>query len=62
MNSTDDVKLSLRLFKLFFFLVLYIHCTGCLLFYVAKLDKIWNPAQFTYNEIEYSLYDADIST
>mmetsp|Transcript_34327 Transcript_34327/g.52593 ORF Transcript_34327/g.52593 Transcript_34327/m.52593 type:complete len:289 (-) Transcript_34327:1616-2482(-) len=60
MNSTDDVKLSLRLFKLFFFLVLYIHCTACLLFYVAKIDESWQPAQFSYNNFEYTLYDSEI--
>jgi len=36
MNSTDDVKLSLRLFKLCFFLLLYIHCTACLLFLISS--------------------------
>lgn len=38
MNETDDVKLSLRLFKVCFFLILYIHCTGCLWYYIGALD------------------------
>ena len=46
MNSTDDVKLSLRLFKLCLFLVLYIHCSACLLFFVATYnnENDWIPA------------------
>ena len=26
MNATDEVKLSLKLFKMLFFLIMYIHC------------------------------------
>jgi hypothetical protein len=26
MNSTDEIKLSLKLLKVFFFLVMYLHC------------------------------------
>lgn len=48
MNSTDDVKLSLRLFKLCFFLVLYIHCTACVLYYFTRIEdneeNIWIPS------------------
>jgi hyperpolarization activated cyclic nucleotide-gated potassium channel 2 len=29
LNSKEDVKVSLKLLKLIFFLVLYIHCLGC---------------------------------
>lgn len=43
MNSTDDVKLSLKLFKLFFFLIMYLHCQGCAWYYVVSLDKVWEP-------------------
>ena len=54
MNSTNDVKLSLRLFKLFFFLVLYIHCTACLLYYVARFDESypWIPAYNSYYAVD----------
>jgi hypothetical protein len=44
MNSTDDVKHSLRLVKLGLFLVLYIHITACFVFFVAKIDAFrWQP-------------------
>jgi len=43
MNTTDDNKLSLRLLKLCFFLILYIHITACTWFYVGKLDESWIP-------------------
>ena len=36
MNSTDETKLSLRLFKLCFFLILYIHITACLWYFVGR--------------------------
>ena len=54
MNSTNDVKLSLRLFKLCFFLVLYIHCTACLLYYVARFEEYssWIPAYNSYYTID----------
>jgi len=47
MNSTDDIKLSLRVINLCFFLLLYIHCTGCLWFCVVNYGEKpnWLPSQ-----------------
>lgn len=44
MNSTEDVKASMKLFKLTLFLLLYVHVTGCVFFFIADIDKAWNPA------------------
>lgn len=35
MNTTDDVKLTMRLFKMCFFLVLYLHITGCCWYFMS---------------------------
>ena len=43
MNTTDENKLSMRLFKLCLFLILYIHITACTLYYFSKHDKTWVP-------------------
>lgn len=56
MNSTDDIKLSLRLFNVCFFLILYIHCTACLWFYVSSINDSWYPNQLSYYGIEENFY------
>lgn len=43
MNLKDDIKMSLKLVKLVFFLVLYIHFIGCMWFFIAKQDQQWIP-------------------
>ncbi|CAI2368538.1 unnamed protein product [Moneuplotes crassus] len=43
MNLQDDVKMSLKLGKLIFFLIMYIHCIGCLWFFIAKQNETWMP-------------------
>ena len=63
MNETDDVKLSLRLFKVCFFLILYIHCTACLWFYIASLEKLWVPGQLSYYGLDIRrFYNSDVDT
>ena len=60
MNSTDEIKLSLKLFQLCLFLILYIHCTACLLFLIAKYDKTWEPGQLVYYAKIGTFYDAEV--
>ena len=43
LNLKDDVKMSLKLGKLVFFLVIYIHCYGCLWFLIVKSNELWVP-------------------
>jgi CRP-like cAMP-binding protein len=43
MNLKDDLKMSLKLGKLIFFLVMYLHWVGCIWFYIAKQDEKWIP-------------------
>ena len=50
MNSTDDVKHSLKLFNLIFFLVLYVHLSGCLWIYINSFvddEEKWKPSKFS---------------
>lgn len=44
LNSSQDIKLSMKLFKMCVFLLLYIHCAGCVIYLVATRDRTWRPA------------------
>jgi hypothetical protein len=39
LNTTEHVKLSLRLFKLIFYLIIYIHIQACAWFFYTKQDR-----------------------
>ena len=43
LNATEDVKLSLKLFKLLFYLVIYLHLQGCAWYLFTKWDRTWFP-------------------
>ena len=43
MNLKDDIKMSLKLVKLIFFLVLYLHMIACLWFFIVKQNETWFP-------------------
>lgn len=43
MKVTNEVKLSLKLAKLVFFLSMYLHCLGCLWYYIVQDDEKWLP-------------------
>ena len=43
LNATEDFKLSLKLFKLIFYLVIYLHLQACAWFFYTNLDKEWFP-------------------
>lgn len=45
MNASENVKHSLKIFKLLFFLVIYIHCQGCAWFYYTNIDRTWYPLE-----------------
>ena len=49
LNLKDDVKMSLKLGKLIFFLIIYIHINGCIWYMIVSSDKIWvPPMDFSY--------------
>jgi CRP-like cAMP-binding protein len=43
MNLKDDLRMSLKLGKLIFFLVMYLHWVGWIWFFIAKQDEKWIP-------------------
>lgn len=43
MKVTNEIKLSLKLGKLVFFLTMYLHCLGCFWYFIVKDDKNWLP-------------------
>lgn len=46
MNASESIKYSLKIFKLLFYLIMYIHCQACAWFYFTDLDKTWQPMDF----------------
>lgn len=43
LNATETVKLSLKLAKLIFYLMIYLHWQACAWFYYTKWDRTWFP-------------------
>jgi len=43
LNLKNEVKTSLKLIKLIFFILLFIHFVGCGWFFIAKQGKEWVP-------------------
>lgn len=59
-NTSENIKHSLKIFKLIFFLVTYIHCQACLWFFYTNFEKSWFPLEkILLNERHF--YDDDVS-
>jgi uncharacterized membrane protein len=43
LNLKNEVKTSLKLTKLIFFIILYVHFLGCIWFYITKQNEEWIP-------------------
>lgn len=43
MKVEDEIKLSLKLIKLVFFLIMYLHCLACLWYHLVLIDEKWLP-------------------
>lgn len=43
MNVREDIKVNLKLAKLVFFLIMYLHVLGCAWWYIVRGDKNWLP-------------------
>lgn len=50
LDLKSNVKMSLRLGKLIFFLILYLHLIGCFWFYLARQDQEWRPP-YEYDDV-----------
>ena len=42
-NTSILIKVMLNLFKMIYFLILYIHILGCIWFYVCRIEEDWYP-------------------
>jgi len=38
LNVSEDIKNSLKLFQLIFFIIIYIHCSGCAWYAIVNID------------------------
>ena len=60
MRSNEQVKATLKLFKLVFFLVLYLHCFGCIWWLITSKDASWVPP-WNFNDIDfYEIYEREV--
>ena len=58
LNVSEDRKMTMKLAKLIFFIILYIHCVGCSWWYLVDVDQIWiPPLDFMY--IRTDLFEED---
>lgn len=60
LNVTEDIKASLKLFKIIFFLIIYLHIYGCTWWYVVVKDKKWVPYGFQGYKDRYFFYRENI--
>lgn len=56
MNLNNELKMSLKLIKQLFFLVLYLHCLACIWYFIVKQNQIWIPP-LDYLYLETQLYE-----
>ena len=43
LNLKQDIKASIKLIKLIFFLLMYVHFIACIWFYIINVKKEWIP-------------------
>lgn len=43
MNLREDYALSLKIIRLIFFLVIYLHLIACLWYFLVRIDNEWMP-------------------
>lgn len=56
LRTTNDVKATLRIFKMVLFLSVYLHCYTCLWWQIASKTKTWIPPMDQSIGIDYSIY------
>ena len=59
LNLKQDLKMQLKLGKLMFFLILYIHFQGCIWYFIVSQNKTWIPP-LDYLWIETELWEKNI--
>lgn len=56
MSAVESVKLSLKLLKLVFYLIVYLHIQACAWFFYTKQDRTWFPLTDIIQDID-TFYD-----
>ena len=57
LRSTEELKAFLKLIKLTFFLIIYLHCMGCIWWFIVSKDEVWiPPSHFNEGDL-YMVYD-----
>jgi hypothetical protein len=51
LKTTEEIKAGLKIAKLIFTIILYLHCFGCIWYYIVKQDNKWVPPM-NYNDGE----------
>lgn len=59
MNASESIKYSLKIFKLIFYLVMYIHCQACAWFFFTNLDKTWHPFEYYLVDDHHDFYNKE---
>ncbi|CAI2367564.1 unnamed protein product [Moneuplotes crassus] len=57
LNVKSELKMSLKLVKLIFFLILFLHCLACIWFFIVKQNEEWMPP-LDYVWVETGLYNS----
>ena len=60
LNVGNEIKMSLKLFKLVFFLLLYLHCLGCAWYLIVDQERDWIPP-LDYVYVTTTYFDQDIN-
>jgi len=62
LNVTEDAKASLKLFKIIFFLTIYLHGYACVWWLIVKKDQTWIPYMYTVYEDKYAIYQYSLTS
>lgn len=49
LNVRSDIKMSLKVFKIIFFLIIYLHCVGCCWFWIVSISETWLPSSHEFD-------------
>ena len=54
LRSTEEIKAGLKVIKLIFFLIMYLHCFGCIWYMIVKEEQIWvHPLLYGNEDVTY---------
>lgn len=64
LRTTEELKAMINLVKVIFFVIVYVHCAGCLWWLIAPIDdtRKWiSPIYYTQPESWYAVYDMEFT-